>query len=141
MREAVFLAAYIAFSAYISFLDIRTGSVPRLLLWGAIALALAFKAAEAESLMPLGPLAGGLIGAGIFLLAYFASGKKLGLADAWYAGLTGVIFGPLLLHACLGAACALGMAFALLTRKKRIPFIPFMAAGSLAVLPALWASN
>jgi prepilin signal peptidase PulO-like enzyme (type II secretory pathway) len=81
------------------------------------------------------PLIGGLLGMGMFLLAYLVSGKKLGLADIWYAGLIGIVLEPLLLYAALGVSCVLAIGFILISKKRSVPFIPFMAAGSFAVLP------
>ncbi|GHV12911.1 hypothetical protein FACS189491_06860 [Spirochaetia bacterium] len=131
----IFLVPYALFSVYISFLDIKTGHVPRLPLWGALALALLFKTVMGAGLMPV---TGGLFGLGVFLLAYRVSKKKLGLADVWYAALIGIVFEPLLLCASLGVSCVIAIAFILLSKKKSIPFIPFMAAGSFSVLPFLW---
>jgi hypothetical protein len=136
MKEAALLVLYVLFSGYISFLDITTGHVPRLLLWSAVAGALLLKTIIAVKLMPMA-LAGGVLGTGLFLLAYIVSGKKLGLADVWYAALIGVVFGPFLLYASLGVSCVIAIIFILLTKKRSIPFIPFMAAGSFSMLPVL----
>ncbi|GHT57787.1 hypothetical protein FACS1894109_10690 [Spirochaetia bacterium] len=141
MKQFILLVPYVLFSVYISLLDIRTGRIPRLLLWAAILLALLLKILITPGSLPLGSLTGGLLGTALFLLAYLVSGKKLGLADVWYAGLIGIVLEPLRLYAALGVSCVLAIVFILITKKHSIPFIPFMAAGSFSMLPVWGAAN
>jgi len=124
---------FIIFSAAISAADIKTGKVPR------IAFILAFPVFFALTLLaddqlPLWkPFAGCLTGLIVFLLVYFISGKKLGLADVWYSSLVGLILGPWWWYAAMGSACAAGIIYILILKQRRIPFIPFMALGSVVI--------
>jgi len=61
------------------------------------------------------------------------SKKKLGLADAWYSGIIGFVLGPLWWHAAVSVACVLGILYILFSKKPKIPFIPLMAIGGIAV--------
>jgi len=87
-------------------------------------------------------LASGAIGALVFLVVEKASKGRLGAGDIWFSAFIGVSFGfwtwdlGLLAAAALAAAwvCALslsGRRGAL--RQIRIPFVPFMFAGAIAV--------
>jgi prepilin signal peptidase PulO-like enzyme (type II secretory pathway) len=64
-------------------------------------------------------------------LAYFLSGKKLGLADVWYSALIGFVHGLWRWYFAIGIACIIGVVFILISRRRKIPFIPFMAIGSI----------
>jgi prepilin signal peptidase PulO-like enzyme (type II secretory pathway) len=139
MDTTVILAVvYLLFSAYLSYQDIRDGQVPRRVLWLGILGILGLRTLiQGLGALPEA-LGGGLLGLAIFLLAYWCTGKKLGLADVWYAGLTGAALGPWWWFAGIAAACVLGIGYCVARRRRMVPFIPFMAAGSLAVLPFAW---
>ncbi|MCL2832217.1 MAG: hypothetical protein FWD78_03515 [Treponema sp.] len=119
------------FSAGISAADIKTGAVPR------IVFALAFPfffiiGGLADSVIITTESAAGLFaGLLVFLTAYFLSGKKLGLADVWYSALIGMVFGLEQWFIAAGYACAAGVILIIISKRKVIPFIPCMAAGSI----------
>ena len=77
---------------------------------------------------------GVLIGLFVFLLVYAISGGRLGLADVWYSALIGLVLGPWRWYAAIGLACAAGAVYSLAVKRRRIPFIPFMALGSLVMI-------
>jgi prepilin signal peptidase PulO-like enzyme (type II secretory pathway) len=74
------------------------------------------------------------MGIGLFLLAFFASRRRLGLADVWYSGLIGMVLGPLWWYPAVFAACASVALVVIYLRKPAIPFIPCMALGSLVTV-------
>ena len=129
----LFKALFAIFSLAVSLADIKTGMVPRL------AFIFAFPLFFALGLLPPAPhppeesLAGALLGLLVFLLAFFISKKKLGLADVWYSALTGLVLGPLWWYAAMCCACAAGIIYILVSRRRQIPFIPLMAFGSIVM--------
>jgi hypothetical protein len=136
LKITVAILFYLFFSVGIAVMDIKTGSVPR----GAfVCAAVVFFAAklffEGRGVLFLS-LAGCIMGIGLFLLAFFGSGKKLGLADVWYSGLIGVVLGPVWWYPAIFAACVVGLAWLLCVKRRSIPFIPCMAFGSMAALLA-----
>jgi hypothetical protein len=134
MLPDIFYLSFILFSIVISVRDAFVGVVSRPCLWGAI-----FGALLIQWVINAGPpataLAGGLVGLAVFSLAFFVSGRRLGLADLWYAALMGIVFGPLWWHIAIGFACVYALLFFLLTRRRSLPFIPFMSVGGFTVLP------
>jgi prepilin signal peptidase PulO-like enzyme (type II secretory pathway) len=80
------------------------------------------------------PVIGGVLGIIVFLPAFFISGKRLGLADVWYAALSGIVLGPLRWYPAVLLSCVFGFLFIVISRRRSIPFIPCMAAGSGAIL-------
>ncbi|GHU10127.1 hypothetical protein FACS1894151_09170 [Spirochaetia bacterium] len=131
---AVIYGIFIVFSLGIAVQDYRTGVLSRSFLWCAGFFFLGIRLfADKNSI--LSPLCGGLLGLGIFLLAFFVSGRKLGLADVWYAGIIGIVTGPLWWYPVIGISCTAAVFYGIHTKKRRFPFIPFMAAGVLLVLP------
>ncbi|MDR1506810.1 MAG: prepilin peptidase [Treponema sp.] len=122
------------FSVIVAVVDIKTGSIPRFAFLCAFALFFALKLfSEGRELLFLS-LAGCGTGIGLFLLAFFVSGKKLGLADVWYSGLIGLVLGPLWWYPATFAACAAGLIWLLGAKRDSIPFIPCMAAGGVVAL-------
>jgi Flp pilus assembly protein protease CpaA len=126
---------FLLFSLIATIQDLQSGQVSRVLLWGGIAVMLLIQAFQAWTLF-LPALGGTALGLGMFLLVWFLSGKKLGLADVWYAGLLGAALGPLWLYPAIGAACLFAFACFLISRNKSIPFIPSMALAGLATFIA-----
>ena len=120
------------FSFAIALSDIKIGKVPR------IAFVLAFPAFTVLCLLSEDPrppevlATGALLGLFVFLAAYFVSGKKLGLADAWYSALIGLVLGPWWWYAAVFCACIAGITYMFALKKRKIPFIPLMALGSVA---------
>ena len=125
---------FAVFSIIIAAADIKTGKVPRLAFVIAFPLFLGLALLQNELHLPQGALAGALLGLLVFLLAYFVSGKKLGLADVWYSALIGLVLGPWWWYAAMGCACVCGIVYILVSKKRKIPFIPLMAFGSLIMI-------
>ena len=113
--------------------DIKTGKVPRAAFIFAFPFFFILKLLLKEQLPAWEPIAGAIIGLSIFLLAFFISGRKLGLADVWYSALIGLILGPLWWYAAIGSACIAGIIYILISNQIKIPFIPLMAFGSIIV--------
>ncbi|MCL2878839.1 MAG: hypothetical protein FWF29_01220 [Treponema sp.] len=124
---------FILFSGIISGADIKTGRIPR------TAFVLAFPSffflmlLLYEGFDPKGALTGMFTGLAIFGLAYFVSGRKLGLADVWYSALIGMVLGPWRWYGAICCACVSGVLIVVLFKKRLIPFIPCMAMGVIAV--------
>jgi len=120
------------FSFAIAFSDIKTGMVPRIAFVFAfpvfVVLCLLSEVSHPPEVLALGVM----LGLFVFLAAYFVSGKKLGLADVWYSALIGLVLGPWLWYAAVSCACIAGIIFMLVSKKRKIPFIPLMAIGSIA---------
>ena len=81
---------------------------------------------------------GGHPGAGALAAAFLgaaalASPDGMGLGDAKLAGVMGLCLGAAVMTALL-VACAAAVAYGLAARARTVPFAPFLAFGSLAVL-------
>ena len=131
VSEVLFKALFAVFSFAIAVADIKTGMVPR------IAFILAFPLFFVLGLLLPAPqppeeaLVGALSGLLVFLTAFFVSKKRLGLAGVWYSALTGLVLGPWRWYAAMCCACAAGIIYILVSRRRQIPFIPLMALGSV----------
>jgi len=121
------------FSAAIAAADIKTGKVPRLAFVFAFPVFFILRIPLDERPSYWEPIVGCLAGLCVFLLVFYISGRKLGLADVWYAALIGLVLGPLWWYAAIGGACVAGIIYILVSRQRRIPFIPFMALGGIVV--------
>jgi len=122
---------FILFSVIIAFMDIKTGLIPRIAFITAFIMFIILKVVSSSILWL--SITGAFIGLCVFSLAYFITKKKLGLADVWYSSLTGFVLEPLWWYAATSIACVLGIFFILIFKKQKVPFIPFMAAGGVAV--------
>jgi len=122
---------FVLFSIIIAVMDYKTGAVPRLAFIGAFALLFTLKLLADKNNFPWFSLTGVVMGLAVFLLAFFLSGKKLGLADVWYSGIIGFVLGPWFWYLAIAIACVSGIIYILLSRKKKIPFIPLMAVGGI----------
>ena len=129
----LFKALFAIFSIAIAITDLKTGEVPRLAFVIAFPFFIVFRTMLNEDLPPLEPAIGMLLGLVIFLIVFFVSGRKLGLADVWYSALIGLVLGPWWWYAAIGSACIAGMIYMLASKRRRIPFIPFMALGSIVM--------
>ena len=69
----------------------------------------------------------------VYTLAFFISGKRLGLADIWYSALTGMVLGPVWWYPATGIACISAVVYIVAAGKRRIPFLPFMALGGISM--------
>jgi hypothetical protein len=126
----VYTLVFAVFSLAIAGADIKTGAVPRVAFIAAFPVFCTLRALRGDL---SGALAGAAIGLGVFALARLITGGRLGLADVWYAGLIGVVAGPLWWYPAILVACVGGIVWILITRQRSIPFIPCMALGGLAV--------
>jgi prepilin signal peptidase PulO-like enzyme (type II secretory pathway) len=126
-------ASFLIFSCLAAFWDIRTQSVPRAVFALALPVFLFLKFLPRFQFAFWESLLGLLAGLFVFLLAFFLSGKKLGLADVWYAGLSGLVLGLKNWYAATGVACAVAVIYILVFRRRRIPFIPFLVLGSVSI--------
>ncbi|MDR1418918.1 MAG: prepilin peptidase [Treponema sp.] len=123
---------YILFSLFISIYDIKTGMVSRFLLWGALLFFFIVKCFLSGGFFEAAT--GGALGILVFLVVFFISRKRLGLADVWYAGLAGIVLGPLWWYPAMALSCLFGILVTVVFRRRVIPFIPCMAAGSGVIL-------
>ena len=131
--EALFITLFCVFSTAISIADIRKGEVPRAAFAAAFPVFFAIRVGWGA--FPLREAAAGLLaGLVVFLLARIISGGKLGLADVWYSALIGLVLGPWRWYGAAIVACAGGLVLFIAIGKRRIPFIPLMAAGSIAMI-------
>jgi len=122
------------FSFAIAVSDVKTGAVSRLAFIFAFPIFFALCLLSGNSHSAVIMIAGALLGLLVFLLAFAISGKRLGLADVWYAALIGTVLGPWLWYAAMFCACIAGMVYILVSGRRRIPFIPLMALGSVAAI-------
>ena len=127
---------FLIFSIIIALADIKTGEVPRIAFYIAFPFFFIFRLLQ-NDLYSLGSIFGGsLIGLLVFLLAFFLSRKMLGLADVWYSALIGLILGPWWWYAAMSCACVAGIICIIVLKRRKIPFIPLMALGSIVVIIA-----
>jgi prepilin signal peptidase PulO-like enzyme (type II secretory pathway) len=134
--DALLKIFFILFSITVAIMDIKKGGVPRLAFIIAF-LALFTLRAVPNTILWLS-IVGALMGLSIFLLAFFLSKKKLGLADVWYSCIIGFVLGPLHWYMAISIACILGVLYIFILKKRSgqwpaIPFIPFMAIGGVAI--------
>jgi len=131
LTEFFHLALFAIFSICIAGADIKTGAIPRIV----FAIAFPFFFLYNRLLASGNPLResaiGMLLGLAIFLLAFLISKGKLGLADVWYSALIGMLLGPRQWYAAICTACLTAAICMLVLRKRQVPFIPFMAFGSI----------
>ena len=125
---------FVLFSFLIAFKDIKTGVVPRVAFLLAFPLFFVLCLTQADPRSPVALATSALLGLSVFILAFFISGRKLGLADVWYSALVGLVLGPWRWYAAVGCACVAGIIFILVSKRRRIPFIPLMALGSIAAI-------
>jgi len=133
VRDVLWKILFVLFSAAIAAADIKAGKVPRLAFIFAFPFFFILKLLLNEHLPAWEPIMGGIAGLIVFLLVFFISGRKLGLADVWYSGLIGIVLGPLWWYAAMASACIAGLIYMFLSNQRRIPFIPLMALGSIAM--------
>ncbi|MCL2243636.1 MAG: hypothetical protein FWC03_04120 [Treponema sp.] len=130
---------FTSFSIAIAVSDLKTGMVPRIFFIAALPIFLLIIILQADSpgaqaLALWANFAGAFFGLFIFTIAFFISGRRLGLADIWYSGLIGLLLGPLWWFPAIGIACLAGIIWIVVSKKERIPFIPCMAMGSAAII-------
>jgi prepilin signal peptidase PulO-like enzyme (type II secretory pathway) len=131
--EVLSISLFSVFSVGIALADLQRGEVPRTAFIAAFPVFFALRVGWGS--FPLAEAAAGLfVGLVVFLLARAISEGKLGLADVWYSALIGMVLGPRLWYGAAGLACVGGMALLLVSGRQRIPFIPLLAAGSIAMV-------
>jgi hypothetical protein len=128
-------AVYCAASVLFAIQDIRRGEVLRLGLWAGIAAAIAGRFWLFGGRVGREGLAGCGLGLAVYVLAYALLKGKLGLADVWYAGFAGAVFGPVWWLAVSSAGCVFALGYMLVFRRRSVAFIPFMAAGGTVMFP------
>jgi len=131
--ENLIKTIFVIFSFAIAILDVKTGAVPRVAFIIAFPVFFTLNMLKVERYPLLLIIAGTLLGLFIFFLVFFISKKRLGLADIWYSGLIGLVLGPLWWYPAIGIACIAGVACVFMFKRRRIPFIPCMAVGSVAM--------
>jgi prepilin signal peptidase PulO-like enzyme (type II secretory pathway) len=134
ISELVVKIFFSIFSFAIAMSDVKTGMVPRIAFTFALPVFFALCLLSEDSHSPVIMLAGALLGLIVFLLAFIISGKKLGLADVWYAALAGLVLGPWWWYAAIFCACIAGIIYILVSGHRKIPFIPLMAFGNAAAI-------
>ncbi len=141
MMMIIFYSAFFLFSVFISVSDIKTGTVSRSLMWVTAAVLFLLKyIAYGHAVLALSAI-GCILGLCVFLLAYFCSKKKLGLADVWYAGIMGIVLGPFYWYPAVFFACVIACLWILAAHRHSLPFLPFMAAGAWLVLIYVFISD
>lgn len=127
----LFYSIFILTCIYFSYQDIVYGEIKRIYLYAAIAVVLCVKAPAAvwES------FGGAALGILLFLLAYYISKKRLGLADVWFSGFIGAFLGIIKWYAAVSIACILALLFFICSRNKQktLPFIPFLSIGACSI--------
>jgi len=129
--ELILKIFFIVFSVVIAILDIRKGEIPRITFILAFLILFTLRVVQDTTLWLF--TAGAADGLAVFLLAFFISKKKLGLADVWYSGIIGFVLGHWHWYIAISASCILGIMYILIFKKQKIPFIPFMATGGVAI--------
>jgi len=131
MIPVIFVKLFFSvFSFAIALSDIKTGMVPRVAFVLAFPVFLAFCLLSEDPRPPEVLAMGALLGLFVFLSAHFITGRKLGLADVWYATLIGLVLGPWWWYVAVFSACIAGIIYMLAFKKRKIPFVPLMALGS-----------
>ena len=134
MVSMIFIKVLFAlFSITIARVDFKTGVIPRLAFVLAFLFFIVLKALLKEGNQFLENIFAALAGLTVFLLAYFLSGKRLGLADVWYSALIGLVLGLSWWYAAIGLACVTGIVYIIAAKERQIPFIPCMAFGSIVI--------
>jgi len=132
--EALFKTLFAVFSLGLSLADLKSGMIPRAAFVFAFPVFFVLGLIKEKPLPPGAMLTGALLGLFVFLLAFFVSNKKLGLADIWYSALAGMALGPLCWYAAISIACVLGIGYMFVSKRRQIPFIPFMTLGSIIAI-------
>ena len=130
----LFKILFTIFSIIIALADIKTGAIPRIAFCVAFPFFFILRLLQAGPQLPELILGGALTGLTVFLLAFFISSKKLGLADVWYSALIGLALGPWRWYGAISCACIAGIIYMLAFKRRQIPFIPLMALGSVLMI-------
>ena len=137
------VSIFAIFSLQLSYLDIKYGEIPRhFSIFMLICLFFTHISTFATNNTPLLnsvtiPLTGTLFASIIFGFVYFATQKKMGLADIWYAIGAGFVLGSKYFIISVLIACVTAGIFFAISHfaqkkgktEKSIPFIPFLTMG------------
>jgi prepilin signal peptidase PulO-like enzyme (type II secretory pathway) len=134
ISDLVVKALFSIFSFAIAVSDIKTCTVSRIVFVLAFPVFFVLCLLSENPHSPLVLATGALLGLLAFLAAYFISGERLGLADVWYSAIIGLVLGPLWWFQAVFCACIAGIVYMLASKRRSIPFIPFMALGSAAAI-------
>jgi len=126
------------FSVIISLFDIKNGKVPRLAFILIFPVILIIYLIKMERYLLILAISGIILGFFVFISVFLLSKRKLGLADIWYSALIGMILGPIWWFAAIGVACLAGILCIIISKERRIPFIPCMAIGGVSIS---WAQS
>jgi prepilin signal peptidase PulO-like enzyme (type II secretory pathway) len=124
---------FFLFSLVIAIFDLKKGIVPRVVFLLAFPVFFVLHLLKADNYPLYVAFTGAFLGFIIFILAFFISGRKLGLADIWYSSLIGLVLGPVWWFPAIGIACLSGASWIIISKKHRIPFIPCMAIGGVSI--------
>ena len=129
--DVILRIIFILFSLFIAICDYKTETVPRIAF--IIILPVLIIMSVISNTATWSIINGAVTGLIIFFIIYLFTGKKLGLADVWYSGIIGLVLGPVLWHIAIILACILGVLYIIISKRSKIPFIPCMAIGGIAV--------
>lgn len=147
---------FIIFSIMMSVCDLRTKTVPRWMSFSLLGLMiflpllnLIFTGVSVPAVRDyiLRPIVAGCFGLLLFWLVRLICRKKLGLADVWFSGSMGFLLCLNWYIVAAGLSCVLfflyylGLSFSFSKQKGKsvfdslkLPFIPFLTAGSIIIL-------
>ena len=139
MESLVLLAIFLLVAIPVSVFDIRTRRIPNWIVFTGIVFLFAlrflyFKDSPVSLFINI--LTGGLI---FYSVRLFTKGK-LGMGDVKFAAFIALFAGFPLFFAAVGVASLAGLAFALagmamgkIKKTTKIPFAPFLTAGSIVI--------
>lgn len=128
----------ILISLIAALIDAQQYRIPDLLLAPAAVLALSFQARFLPDILPLNTVSALIALAALWIFALAARGR-FGLGDVKLVGFITLCTGPLSAWICLVSACLLGLCWYALrsrffkdkeTLRRRLPFAPFLCAGT-----------
>ena len=131
LAEVLRIALFSLFSVFISAMDIKNGEIPRVAFAIAFPFFFTFNLLISNQNWLRESMFGLVLGLITFLLAFIISKGKLGLADVWYSALIGMVSGLWRWYVTIALSCFAGILFIVATKKRKIPFIPFMALGNI----------
>ncbi len=138
IKFILFFATFLIFSVPASVIDIKQKRIPDLIVFPAVVVLSAFrKISFGDPLIRI--LLEILLGYLIFIGIRFLTKGKLGMGDVKFAALMGVFIGFPGWFVATGLASLFGLVFAVIgllsgriDKKTKIPFAPFLTAGSIA---------
>jgi len=132
MINAFPIALFFLCGGFSCICDIKSGSVPRYLLWISTILSLVYQYIFIRGNFIFAVL-GCIVGLFVFFLVKIISGGKLGLGDIWFSSFSGSTFGIWLWFPATLISCLIAFVFMLPDIKRKIPFTPFLFTGSCLI--------